>query len=364
MSGYAVSKKSQFSNKRSQTPVLRPASSSLAKTGHVKKPGSRSSANAGESSANVPTLYKTVKVGNVVASSVLAQNNPLSYSPEYYQKSLTELKQGLKITGVFLILVYAGWAAVIKTNTTVGGGLVYNTGLIGGSLMLVALIYSVTKRIRALHRHLSSEFWYYLHLGCGAVGAYLVLLHSSFDLRSINASIGLVITLVVIISGVLGRYLYTLSTITIHRLLVAVIDTEKNLFDLTEKYERDRALRVRERLSRFTLHCFNKPDSVLRYFARWISIAYLGVYYYLGSKRDLRKISANMSKVTRFTKKDIAVLSRYQNKKLRQYILYTVRMGYTSLVEQVLRHWRIFHVPALYLLTLTAIAHVAVVHMY
>lgn len=364
MSGYAVSKKSEFTNKRSRAPLSQRNNTSLAKTGNAVKSGTRSADKSGGSRTNLPTLYKPENVNVVGSSGLLAQTNPLAYSPDYYQKALTELKTGLKIIGMFLFLVYVGWVAAIKTNSTGSGGLIYNTGLIGGSLMLVALIYSVIKRIRSLHRLLSSEVWYYLHIGCGAVGAYLVLLHSSFDLRSINASIGLITTLIVIISGALGRYLYTLSTISLHRQLIAVKDTEQKLFELTEKYERVRALHMRERLSRFTLHCFIKPHSRLRYFSRWITIVYFGIYYYLGSKRDLRQITKNMSKVTRLNKKDIAILSRYQKKKLREYMFHTVRMGYTSLVEQVLRHWRKLHVPVLYLLTLTAIAHVIVVHMY
>ena len=364
MSGYAVSKKSEISKKRAQAPVLSRSKSSLANTAKVKEIMPLSTAVDGRSDKNIPTLYQTVNLSDVSANGLLTQNNPSSYSPEYYQKALSELKLGLKIIGIFLILVYVGWAAAVKTNTTDSGGLIYNSGLIGGSLMLVALLYSVIKRIRALHRLLSSEMWYYLHIGCGAVGAYLVLLHSSFDLRSINASIGLVTTLIVITSGALGRYLYTLSTISIHRQLIIVKNTEQSLFDLTEKYERERALRMRERLARFTLHCFKKPQSRLRYLAHWVSILYFGVHYYLGSKRDLRKIAKNMSKVTKLKKRDIAILSRYQKKKLKQYILHTTKMGYTRLVEQVLRHWRILHIPALYLLTLTAIAHVVVVHMY
>jgi len=364
MSGYAVSKKSEFSKKRAQVPVLKRSKSQLASTARVKELKPLSTATEVSNNKNIPTLYKAINVGDISANGLLIQNNPSSYSPEYYQKALSELKLGLKIIGVFLILVYVGWAAAVKTNTTDNGGLIYNTGLIGGSLMLVALLYSVVKKIRSLHRVLSSEVWYYLHIGCGAVGAYLVLLHSSFDLRSINASIGLITTLIVIISGALGRYLYTLSTISLHRQLLIVKDTEQDLFNLTEKYERERAFRMRERLARFTLHCFKKPQSRLRYLAQWISILYFGVHYYMGSKRDLRKIAKNMSKVTRLKKRDIAILSRYQKKKLQQYILHTTKMGYTRLVEQVLRHWRLLHIPALYLLTLTAIAHVVVVHMY
>lgn len=78
----------------------------------------------------------------------------------------------------------------------------------------------------------------------------------------------------------------------------------------------------------------------------------------------MKDIAKKMSAIPILSKKDARVLKRYQNKKLRQYAFQIVKMGYVSLVEQVLLHWRILHVPALYLLVLTGISHVVVVHMY
>jgi hypothetical protein len=51
-------------------------------------------------------------------------------------------------------------------------------------------------------------------------------------------------------------------------------------------------------------------------------------------------------------------------RQLRQYVVSVVQMGYVSLLEQLFGHWRVLHVPMLYLLVITAVSHVVVVHMY
>lgn len=363
MSGYAVSETSRLFEDKSRASVPE-KTQVLNGAARARKEEPSSTLKSEKNKKYLPTLYKDKNISVVGASQLLADNYPTSYSPENYQKAITELKVVTKGILAFLFLIYMTWVAVEKTNFTESGELIYNSGLVGGSLMLVALIYAIFKRSKKLRRVLSSDVWYYIHIACGAVGAFLVIFHSLFDLRSINGSVAFVTTLVVIISGALGRYLFTLSTISLHRQYVDIRETENNLFELINKYDDDGSLRIQERLSKFALHCFKKPKSIVRYFMRWISVIYYGVYYYLLSRRDLRKIATSMAKTVTLDKKDLAILKKYHRRQLRHYILDIIVMGYTSLVEQVLRHWRVLHIPALYILTVTAIVHVVVIHMY
>ena len=366
MSSYAVSKTSGGSEARPLVATSK-YDNKLNATARKHKDNTQSAPAADESKKNLPTTYQKKNISVVGASQLLSHKYPREYSSKNYQKALAELKLVLIGIGSFVFLVYMGWAAVLQINFTKGGGFVYNSGLIGGSLMLVALVYAACKRVKSLRRFVTTNTWYYIHIACGAIGAYLVVLHSSFDLRSINASVALVTTLLVIVSGALGRYLFTLSTIVLHRQYVEIKDTEKSLFELIDKYDHDRSLRIRKRLSKFAFHCFKKPESRLVYFSRWVSIIYYGIYFYLVSRRDIKKIGKKMlamTRLTNLTRKDTKILKRYKKRKLKQYVFQIVKMGYVSLVEQVLRHWRILHIPALYLLTLTAIVHVIVVHMY
>lgn len=81
-------------------------------------------------------------------------------------------------------------------------------GILGFGLMLMTeTLYSLRKRsLSARWGRMSS--WLEFHIFTGIVGPYMVLLHSSWKFNGI-AGISTLFTGVVVISGFVGRYLYT-----------------------------------------------------------------------------------------------------------------------------------------------------------
>ena len=138
MSGYAVSETSGLFEDNSQASV--PGKTKVLNgAARARKEEPKSNLESGKNKNNLPTLYKEKNVSVVSASQMLADNYPTSYSPENYQKAIDELKVVTKGILAFLFLIYMTWVAVEKTNFTESGELIYNSGLIGGSLMLVSL---------------------------------------------------------------------------------------------------------------------------------------------------------------------------------------------------------------------------------
>jgi Fe-S-cluster-containing hydrogenase component 2 len=88
-------------------------------------------------------------------------------------------------------------------------------GVIGTSLMILAAIYPLFRRIKAFRWLASNTMWFDLHLMAGTVGPMFVALHSAFRLDLfVNAWTVVAITgfwtmVIVTMSGFLGRYLYT-----------------------------------------------------------------------------------------------------------------------------------------------------------
>lgn len=81
-------------------------------------------------------------------------------------------------------------------------------GYTGTGLMLVALLYPVRKRWRPLHRLASGRAWFDLHLVGGVLGPFYILLHSGFHVYNWVA-VALWSIAAVVVSGIIGRYLYT-----------------------------------------------------------------------------------------------------------------------------------------------------------
>lgn len=81
-------------------------------------------------------------------------------------------------------------------------------GVIGFVLMLMTeTLYSLRKRSRQA-RWGRPASWLRFHIFTGLVGAYMVLLHSSFKFNGL-AGIVMLLTVIVVVSGFIGRYIYT-----------------------------------------------------------------------------------------------------------------------------------------------------------
>lgn len=100
-------------------------------------------------------------------------------------------------------------AVVIRFQPyTPRSGFAYVLGIIGGSLMLVLLLYPLRKRLRARPALGPMRYWFQMHMVCGVLGPVLILFHSTFRTASINATVAMACMLLVALSGIVGRFLY------------------------------------------------------------------------------------------------------------------------------------------------------------
>jgi hypothetical protein len=81
-------------------------------------------------------------------------------------------------------------------------------GVVGFLLMLMTeILYSLRKRSRSARWGRMSS-WLKFHIYTGIVGPYLVLLHTSWKFNGL-AGVSMLLTLIIVASGFIGRYIYT-----------------------------------------------------------------------------------------------------------------------------------------------------------
>jgi hypothetical protein len=81
-------------------------------------------------------------------------------------------------------------------------------GVMGFILMLMTeLLYSLRKRSRTARWGRMSD-WLAFHIFTGLVGPFMVLLHSSWKFQGL-AGVVMLMTIVIVVSGFIGRYIYT-----------------------------------------------------------------------------------------------------------------------------------------------------------
>ena len=84
----------------------------------------------------------------------------------------------------------------------------HSLGIIGFILMLMTeLLYSLRKRSRSARWGRMSS-WLEFHIFTGLVGPFMVLLHTSWKFNGL-AGITTLFTVIIVISGFVGRYIYT-----------------------------------------------------------------------------------------------------------------------------------------------------------
>jgi hypothetical protein len=113
----------------------------------------------------------------------------------------------LAVVVITVIYVFVTWQTrLIPAAGSLFGHLI---GVIGFLLMLMTeTLYSLRKRsIKA--RWGSMAEWLRFHIFTGIVGPYLVLLHTSWKLNGL-AGATLALTIIIVLSGFVGRYLYTI----------------------------------------------------------------------------------------------------------------------------------------------------------
>jgi hypothetical protein len=110
---------------------------------------------------------------------------------------------------VAIAAITVGYVIYAQDGMPEPGGLVgHSLGVVGFVLMLsTEVLYSVRKRYPNFHLG-TMNTWLQAHIFTGLVGPYLVLLHTSWRFSGLAGVLTLA-TAVVVVSGIIGRYIYT-----------------------------------------------------------------------------------------------------------------------------------------------------------
>ena len=119
---------------------------------------------------------------------------------------------GQNVVALVLMLaaLWFGWQIRDEYIISAEDGLGYLLGILGGSFMLLLLIYPVRKRKpRSRWFIFSTPAWFKIHMALGLIGPLLILYHCNFSLGSTNSNVALGSMLLMASSGLVGRYIYT-----------------------------------------------------------------------------------------------------------------------------------------------------------
>ncbi len=126
--------------------------------------------------------------------------------------------------GLTLVYVPIATQGIPKASGVFGHGI----GILGFLLMLsTETLYSLRKRAKgkAIGR---MSTWLQIHIFTGLVGPFMVLLHTSWKFNGL-AGVLMLMTIIIVLSGIVGRYIYTAVPRTVDGAEVALRDLEQQI---------------------------------------------------------------------------------------------------------------------------------------
>ncbi len=242
------------------------------------------------------------------------------------------------ITGVYLLLSRRG---APDASSTVG----YALGIAGFALMLATeTLYTLRKRVRNFHRGRMST-WLKVHIVTGLVGPCLVLLHSGGSFHGL-AGVLAALTGVIVLSGFVGRYIYTAVPRTIDGAEVAVRELEDQIA------EADRDLQA-EGIDLAKSEALATATEVPR--REWALVLGRGVQRWLHRRRIRQAIRQLKKTGVRTARLERLLMQRYNVQ---------VQIASLALARRLLALWHVLHIPLGAAVFTLAFVHIAAALYY
>jgi hypothetical protein len=270
---------------------------------------------------------------------------------------------------VYLTIVLLTWGAWRLTQLglfTAGDDVGYWLGVAGGVMMVLLFSYPLRKRFRFAQNWGKAKWWFLVHMLLGVGGPILILVHSTFQVRSLNAAAAFYSMIVVALSGVVGRFIYSRVNRGLH-------GEQSELRDLQARA----GLHQDEAHSRLSfapeverrLESFGRGEVSARpgLFASLFRVFCLPVMQWWTYRQCVRALRVPMQQLAEKGGWDPASQSkreRLAKKLVRQYLNAVVRVAQFTAYERLFSLWHVAHIPFVYLLVVSAVVHVVAVHAY
>lgn len=272
----------------------------------------------------------------------------------------------LVFSAALTAILIAGFINRNEGHLTPEHGLGYWLGIIGGSSMLLLLLYPLRKRIKVFRLIGGVTFWFRFHMILGLVGPALVLFHCNFQLGSLNSNVALIAMLIVAGSGVVGRYLYTKIHLGLYGRKAAVREILADAAAITRLLGDGvpAAGRIVEELNSFGTRAMTLRTGVLGSF--W-SMATLT----MRARTVRRRLSGEARSLIRREGKRHGWSRRIRRERLAAtaelitlHLAAVRKAGAFAFYERLFALWHVLHLPLFILLLLAAVVHVVAVHFY
>jgi len=267
---------------------------------------------------------------------------------------------------VMVALVAVAWQVkelkLFKPSDDVG----YWIGVTGGSMMLLLFVYPMRKYLGFMRNLGKVRSWFWFHLALGICGPWLILVHSQFHVGSLNAGVALYSMCVVVMSGVVGRFIY----VRVNRGLFGERTSLRELRERAGMVEDNARSRLRfcpsveQRLLAFEQHELRADPGWGTHLRQVLLLPFKQWFTYVRCVYELRKPLHRLAAKYDWSASDLRRRKRRARRLVDRYLHAVVRVAQYAAYERVFALWHLAHLPFIYLLVISAVVHVVAVHAY
>jgi hypothetical protein len=263
-------------------------------------------------------------------------------------------------------VLYLGWRNREAQVLTAESGLGYALGIVGSVMMLLVLLYPLRKKLAVMRRWARVKLWFRGHMVFGVVGPVVILYHANFSLGSLNSNVALFSMLLVVFSGLIGRYIYS----KIHN---GLYGERATLAELQEAVAaRKAAARVAsaglpvvlDRLAALDTTIDSPRAGLLRCARNLLLFGAKAHFTRWRLERLARQALQDAAASEGWHAAELRVRQAEMRELVGTYFATLRRIAEFSFYERLFALWHILHMPIYIFLLLAAPVHILAVHLY
>lgn len=255
-------------------------------------------------------------------------------------------------------VVLIGWRTRGDGSLTAESGVGYALGVCGGTMMVLMLSYSARKRLRWMRRWGRIKVWFQAHMLLGVLGPVAILFHANFGLGSTNSNVALFSMLLVMASGIVGRFLYTRVTHELYGQRATLRELREQL-----KISRDR-LRDSFPLDTRTSSLLTALETTAQAPAGGWGTRIVWLAILPRRARRMRAFLLHDLTLQNHDPLTQGAVLQAASEQIDTYVAAVLNEAQFTFYERLFSLWHALHMPLFILLMAAGIVHVIAVHMY
>jgi len=267
-----------------------------------------------------------------------------------------------------LLAIAIGWQIRDEYYLSAESGVGYFLGIAGGVFMLMLLLYPLRKRLYPSNSFLLSiKNWFKLHMALGIIGPICILYHCNFGLGSTNSNVALASMLLMVSSGLVGRFIYRRIHFGLYGEKITLQELQRELVESKELLAEGQDNRTI--FDQSTLAKIKKIETqalrqkgLLRNFTSMLTNGIATRWEHFRIRKELK---LNLKNRAQIGGPELAAQNiEHLNTALRLYFSTLRKIAGLSFYERLFSMWHMLHLPIFFMLIATGLIHVYAVHAY